>query len=42
MIIKYVLIIIYCFAKGIIIPFAYNSSESGSGHKSHRNLIFDS
>ena len=23
---------IVCFAKGIIIPFAYNSSESGSGH----------
>ena len=28
-----------CLAKGIIIPFAYNSSESGSGHISHRNLI---
>ena len=28
-----------CLAKGIIIPFAYNSSESGSGHTSHRNLI---
>ena len=24
----------------IIIPFAYNSSESGSGHISHRNLIW--
>ena len=24
---------------GKIIPFAYNSSESGSGHTSHRNLI---
>ena len=23
---------IMCLAKGIIIPFAYNSSESGSGH----------
>ena len=29
-----------CLAKGIIIPFAYNSSESGSGHISHRNLIW--
>ena len=29
-----------CLAKGIIIPFAYNSSESGSGHTSHRNLIW--
>ena len=28
-----------CLAKEIIIPFAYNSSESGSGHISHRNLI---
>ena len=26
-------------AKEIIIPFAYNSSESGSCHISHRNLI---
>ena len=28
-----------CSEKGIIIPFAYNSSEIGSGHTSHRNLI---
>ena len=36
----YLLCMKLCLAKGIIIPFAYNSSESGFGHISHRNLIW--
>ena len=35
----YLFLIVIVFGKEIIIPFAYNSSESGLCHISHRNLI---